>query len=79
MNTKAAPASLSPQVQALLARIEAKQDEVVALTQDLVRIPTVNPPGDAYEACARFIGERLKPRGFACVRCGFQCLKTKLN
>jgi succinyl-diaminopimelate desuccinylase len=65
MNTKAAPASLSPQVQALLARIEAKQDEVVALTQDLVRIPTVNPPGDAYEACARFIGERLKPRGFA--------------
>jgi succinyl-diaminopimelate desuccinylase len=65
MNIKAAPASLSPQVQALLARIEAKQDEVVALTQDLVRIPTVNPPGDAYEACARFIGERLKPRGFA--------------
>ena len=65
MNTKAPPASLSPQVQALLARIEAKQDEVVALTQDLVRIPTVNPPGDAYEACARFIGERLKPRGFA--------------
>jgi succinyl-diaminopimelate desuccinylase len=65
MNTKAAPASLSPQVQALLARIEAKQDEVVALTQDLVRIPTVNPPGDAYEACARFIGERLKQRGFA--------------
>jgi ABC-type amino acid transport substrate-binding protein len=53
MNTKTAPDSLSPQVQALLARIEAKQDEVVALTQDLVRIPTVNPPGDAYEASRR--------------------------
>ena len=65
MNSKTTPPDLSPQVQALLARIEAKQDEVVALTQDLVRIPTVNPPGDAYEACARFIGERLKPRGFA--------------
>jgi succinyl-diaminopimelate desuccinylase len=65
MNSKTTPADLSPQVQALLARIEAKQDEVVALTQDLVRIPTVNPPGDAYEACARFIGERLKPRGFS--------------
>jgi succinyl-diaminopimelate desuccinylase len=49
----------------LLQRIEAKRDEVVALTQDLVRIPTVNPPGDAYEACARFLGERLQRRGFA--------------
>ena len=65
MNSKTTAEALSPQVQAVLARIEAKRDEVVALTQDLVRIPTVNPPGDAYEACARYIGERLKPRGFA--------------
>jgi len=50
---------------ALLARIEAKRDELVALTQELVRIPTVNPPGDAYEACARVLGERLRKRGFA--------------
>ena len=49
----------------LLERIEAKRAEVTALTQDLVRIPTVNPPGDAYEACARFLGERLAKRGFA--------------
>jgi succinyl-diaminopimelate desuccinylase len=28
-------------------------------------MPTVNPPGDAYEACARFIGERLAKRGFS--------------
>jgi succinyl-diaminopimelate desuccinylase len=49
----------------LLQRIEAKRAEVTALTQDLVRIPTVNPPGDAYEACARFLGERLAKRGFA--------------
>jgi succinyl-diaminopimelate desuccinylase len=48
----------------LLRRIEAKRAEVTALTQDLVRIPTVNPPGDAYEACARFLGERLAKRGF---------------
>mgnify|MGYP001105372216 CR=1 FL=1 len=27
------------------ARVAARQDELVALTQDLVRIPTVNPPG----------------------------------
>ncbi len=49
----------------LLARIEAKREDVVALTQDLIRIPTVNPPGDAYEACAHFLGERL-------ARCGFE-------
>jgi len=49
----------------LLKRIESKRDEVVALTQALVRIPTINPPGDAYEACARLLGERLKKRGFA--------------
>jgi len=50
---------------ALLARIDAKRDELVALTQALVRIPTINPPGDAYEACARVLGERLRKRGFA--------------
>jgi succinyl-diaminopimelate desuccinylase len=48
----------------LLKRIESRRDEVVALTQDLVRIPTTNPPGDNYEACSRFIGERLAKRGF---------------
>jgi succinyl-diaminopimelate desuccinylase len=48
----------------LLQRIEAKRAEVTALTQDLVRIPTINPPGDAYETCARFLGERLAQRGF---------------
>ena len=49
---------------ALLARVEGKRDEVVALTQALVRIPTVNPPGDAYEVCARLLGERLKAQGW---------------
>lgn len=47
------------------ARLEAKRAEIVALTQALVRIPTVNPPGDAYAACAALIGERLQRRGFA--------------
>lgn len=49
----------------LLRRIESKRDEIIALTQDLVRIPTVNPPGDGYEACAHLLGERLRRRGFA--------------
>ncbi len=49
---------------ALFARIEAKTADLVELTRDLIRIPTVNPPGDAYADCARFIGERLRRRGF---------------
>ncbi|MCB1983751.1 MAG: hypothetical protein KDF63_18205, partial [Rhodoferax sp.] len=52
-------------VDTLLANVAARRDELVALTQALVRIPTVNPPGDAYEACARRLGERLAARGFA--------------
>jgi succinyl-diaminopimelate desuccinylase len=52
-------------IDTLLARVAERRDDVVALTQALVRIPTVNPPGDAYEACARLLGERLARRGFS--------------
>jgi len=48
----------------LISRIADKRDELVALTQALIRIPTINPPGDAYEACAHLLGERLARRGF---------------
>ncbi len=49
----------------LFARIESRRDELVALARDLVRIPTVNPPGDVYTDCALMIGRRLASRGFA--------------
>ena len=49
----------------LFARIDAMEGELVALTQELVRIPTVNPPGEAYEPCARLVGERLRRWGYA--------------
>ena len=48
----------------LFDRVDDKQSELIELTQDLVRIPTINPPGDAYTICAEFIGERLQKRGF---------------
>ena len=48
----------------ILERLADKRQEVVALTRELVRVPTVNPPGDAYCACAEIVGERLRPRGF---------------
>ena len=48
----------------IFRRIADKEDNVVALTRDLIRIPTVNPPGDAYTPCAELIGDRLGKRGF---------------
>jgi len=48
----------------LTALIESRRDDAVALAQELVRIPTVNPPGDAYQPCAELIGTRLATRGF---------------
>jgi succinyl-diaminopimelate desuccinylase len=52
------------QTDALLRAITARSDDIVALTQDLIRFPTVNPPGEAYAPCAEFLGNRLKARGF---------------
>jgi succinyl-diaminopimelate desuccinylase len=48
----------------VLREIDALRDEVAGFTSDLVRIPTVNPPGEAYEACAHFLGQRLAACGF---------------
>ena len=48
----------------LFARIDDQQDALIALTQDLIRIPTVNPPGEGYLPCAELLGERLKRSGF---------------
>jgi len=48
----------------VVAEVERATDEMVAFTAALVRIPTVNPPGEAYDDCARFIGNRLAADGF---------------
>ena len=47
----------------LLLRIASKKEELIDLTQALVRVPSVNPPGQAYQDCAQLIGERLAGRG----------------
>jgi succinyl-diaminopimelate desuccinylase len=44
----------------VLAAVDAAAGELVAFTSELVRVPTVNPPGEAYEDCARVIGDRLR-------------------
>jgi succinyl-diaminopimelate desuccinylase len=44
--------------------IDARCEELVELARALIRFPTVNPPGEAYQPCAEFIGQRLAARGF---------------
>lgn len=50
-------------MESVLREIEAREGEIVALAQDLIRFPTVNPPGEAYRPCAEFLGSRLAKRG----------------
>lgn len=51
-------------VDRIVAEVDAATDEMVRFTQDLVRMPTVNPPGAEYEACAVFLGDDLTRRGY---------------
>jgi succinyl-diaminopimelate desuccinylase len=48
----------------VLKAVEEAADEAVAFTSAMIRVPTVNPPGDAYEDCARLIGDTLKQCDF---------------
>ncbi len=48
----------------LNAEIERRRDDLIALTQDLIRIPTLNPPGQKYREICTFLGERLAKSGF---------------
>ncbi len=49
----------------VLAAVDSTADEIVDFSAALIRIPTVNPPGECYEDCARLIGTRLTDCGFA--------------
>jgi succinyl-diaminopimelate desuccinylase len=52
----------------LLAWLEPRQDEMAALLAELVSIPTENPPGKNYRACANLLEKRLSEAGFLCER-----------
>ncbi len=44
--------------------VETRRDALVALTQDLIRIPTLNPPGAQYREICEYLKARLEPSGF---------------
>lgn len=56
---------LSVSVQDAVCRsVEAISHEMISWLQDLVRIPTINPPGENYIAGAELIGDKLKQFGY---------------
>jgi succinyl-diaminopimelate desuccinylase len=54
-----------PRLTDLAARIAERRDDLIALTQDLIRIPTLNPPGENYREICDYLAARLGRAGFA--------------
>ena len=46
--------------------IAARRDALIALTQQLIRIPTLNPPGRHYRDICEAIAARMEPQGWRC-------------
>lgn len=48
----------------MIAAIDARREDLTRLTQDLIRIPTLNPPGRNYLEICEYLGSRLEKQGF---------------
>ena len=48
----------------MLARVDELAEEMVEWLRGLVRIPTINPPGENYKDCAYFVADKLKEFGY---------------
>lgn len=47
----------------ITAAVHAKQDAMIALTRELIALPTENPPGKFYQRCINFLGDELRKIG----------------
>jgi len=50
----------------LFQAIDARRDDLISLTRDLLRIETLNPPGTGYREVCDFLEARLTKSGFHC-------------
>lgn len=48
----------------MLDRVDEISGEMIEFLRELVSIPTVNPPGDNYAACADWLGRKLAAFGY---------------
>lgn len=49
----------------ILAAVDARRQDLIGLASDLIRIPTLNPPGNRYREICDYLSERLKAQGFS--------------
>jgi succinyl-diaminopimelate desuccinylase len=63
---------VTPTERLVLDQVERLADEMVDFTRELVRIPTVNPPGERYADCAAAIATRLGDLGYT-----VECLEAE--
>lgn len=57
-------ADIDARQQALAVQIADRRDDLIALTQDLIRIPTLNPPGECYRDICEYLARRMGSSGF---------------
>ena len=57
-------AQTGPAFAALTDALHQRRDDLIALTQDLIRIPTLNPPGENYREICDYLDRRLRASGF---------------
>jgi len=48
----------------IIAAIDRRRDSLIKTTQELIRIPTLNPPGDRYHDICAYLESRLSLSGF---------------
>ena len=65
---------MSGTMQALLDAVARDRDAMVALTRELVALPTENPPGAHYDDAAALLVSRLQALGFADARREGDCV-----
>lgn len=51
-------------VDRVLDTVDELAPEALAFTSELIRVPTVNPPGEHYAECSQIIGQKLGACGF---------------
>ena len=54
---------MASSIDRIVTEVDRAADEIVDFASRLVRIPTVNPPGEGYETCADTIADQLRAHG----------------
>jgi succinyl-diaminopimelate desuccinylase len=57
-------AQAASQEETVLRQVESLAPEMITFLQDIVRIPTINPPGENYTDCAERIGRQFREFGY---------------